>query len=75
MKDKELLLDEIEASHTLGGVGEGRFQGRGKWRGCRMDTTRVQIYNNTSISERQPYWRFCSDNPFICAGIVRTMLR
>jgi hypothetical protein len=58
MKDKELLLDEIEASHTLGGVGEaleGRFQGRGKWRGCRMDATRGQIYTDTSISERQPY--------------------
>ena len=34
MKDKELKLEEIEASHTLGGAGEGRVQGRGKWRGC-----------------------------------------
>jgi hypothetical protein len=33
MKDKELRLEEIEVSHTLGGVGEGRVQGRGKWRG------------------------------------------
>jgi len=34
MKDKQLKLEEIEASHTLGGSGEGRVQGRGKWRGC-----------------------------------------
>ena len=34
MKDKELKLEEIEASHTLGGAGEGRVQGRGKWGGC-----------------------------------------
>ena len=38
MKDKELnlldlVLNEIEASHTLGGVGEGRVQGSLKWRG------------------------------------------
>jgi hypothetical protein len=33
MKDKELKLEEIEASHTLGGAGEGRVQGRRKWRG------------------------------------------
>jgi hypothetical protein len=35
MKVKELKLDEIEASHTLCGAGEGRVQGRGMWRGCR----------------------------------------
>ena len=34
MKDKELKVEEIEVSHTLGGTGEGRVQGRGKWRGC-----------------------------------------
>jgi hypothetical protein len=33
MKDKEFKFEEIEVSHTLGGVGEGRVQGRGKWRG------------------------------------------
>jgi hypothetical protein len=32
MKDKELKVEEIEASHTLGGALEGRVQGRGKWR-------------------------------------------
>jgi hypothetical protein len=32
MKDKVRKLEEIEASHTLGEVGEGRVQGRGKWR-------------------------------------------
>jgi hypothetical protein len=26
MEDKELKLEEIEASHTLGGAGEGRVQ-------------------------------------------------
>ena len=35
MEDKELKLVEVEASHTLGGSGEGRMLGRGKWRGCR----------------------------------------
>ena len=34
MKNKELKLEEIESSHTLGGAGEGGVQGRGKWRGC-----------------------------------------
>jgi hypothetical protein len=34
MKDKQLKLEEIESFYTLGGVGEGRVQGRGKWRGC-----------------------------------------
>ena len=32
MKDKEVKLEEIEVSHTLGGSGEGHIQGRGKWR-------------------------------------------
>ena len=36
MEDKELKLEEIEASLTLGGAGEGRVQGRGQWRGCRL---------------------------------------
>ena len=31
MKDKELKLEEIEASLTLGGAGAGRVQGRGRW--------------------------------------------
>ena len=38
MKDKELMLEEIEATHTLGGAGEGRVQGRGKWTGCTCDS-------------------------------------
>ena len=33
MKGKGLKLEEIEASHKLGGVGKGGVQGRGKWRG------------------------------------------
>ena len=35
MKNKELKLEETEASHTVGGSGEGRDQVRGKWRGCK----------------------------------------
>ena len=31
MKDKEVKLEEIEDSHTPGGTGEGRVQGRVKW--------------------------------------------
>jgi hypothetical protein len=34
MKDKELKLEEIEASHTLGGAGEVS-RGRGERRGCK----------------------------------------
>ena len=33
MKDKELNLEEMESSHTLGGTGEGLVQGGGTWRG------------------------------------------
>ena len=42
MKDKELKLEEIEASHTLGGAGEDRVQGRGKWRECTCYSTTEQ---------------------------------
>jgi hypothetical protein len=31
-----LKHEEIESSLTLGGAGEGRVQGRGQWRGCRL---------------------------------------
>jgi hypothetical protein len=34
MKDNEIKVKEIKVSHTLGGAGEGRVQGRGKWREC-----------------------------------------
>ena len=34
MKDKDLKIEEIETSLTLGGTGEGGVQGRGKWKGC-----------------------------------------
>ena len=34
VKDTESKIEEIEASHTLGGAGEGGVQGRGKWRRC-----------------------------------------
>jgi hypothetical protein len=32
MKRHEIQLKDMEVSLTLGGVGEGRVQGRGKWR-------------------------------------------
>jgi hypothetical protein len=32
MKDEEIKFEEIEDCHQLGGVGEGRVQGRGKCR-------------------------------------------
>ena len=32
MKDRELKLEETQASHTRGGAGECRVQGGGKWR-------------------------------------------
>ena len=32
MKDKELTLDEMKSSHTLGGAGECHVKGRRKWR-------------------------------------------
>ena len=32
-KDKERKIEKIEASHTLGGAGESRVEGRGKCRG------------------------------------------
>ena len=46
MKDKELKLEKIEASHTLGGAKEGRVQGRGKWKGC----TCYSAAQNTDIA-------------------------
>ena len=36
MKEKEINLEEIETSRTLGGSGKGRVQTwERKWRGCR----------------------------------------
>jgi hypothetical protein len=34
MKDKEIKVEEIETSLTLGGTGEGRVQGRGSGEGA-----------------------------------------
>ena len=38
MKDNQTKLEEIEVSHKLGGAGEGRVQGKGKWREFRCYT-------------------------------------
>ena len=43
MKDKDIKFEEIETSHTLGGSGERRVQGRGKWRGY----TSYSVQNHT----------------------------
>ena len=45
-KDKDLEVEEIESSLTQRGSGEGRVQGRGKWRGCRY-------YSGVSVGVRQ----------------------
>ena len=50
MKGKEVKLKEIEASLTLGGAGEGRVQGRGKCRGCRL-------CSDTMVSNTVPHSR------------------
>ena len=42
MKDKEISLDEMKDSHTLGGSGECLVQGRGKWRNCLDDFITVE---------------------------------
>jgi hypothetical protein len=42
-KDKDLNLEEIEASHRLSGAGEGHVQGRG-WT-CTIDKERVKGEN------------------------------
>ena len=48
MKNKELKLEETEASHTVGGSGEGRDQVRGKWRGCKCySAVRYTIFNRS----------------------------
>ena len=48
MKDKDIKFEEIETSHTLGGSGERRVQGRGKWRGY----TSYSVAESYTIS----YW-------------------
>jgi hypothetical protein len=44
MKDKELKVEEIEDSHSLGEGGEGRVQGRGKWSGCTGVDTSILLW-------------------------------
>ena len=51
MKDKGLkAFEDIETSHTISGVGEGRVKGRGKWRGCRCYSVVRQTHLDTLIS-------------------------
>jgi hypothetical protein len=66
MKVKELNLQEIEVSLTLGGTGEGRVQGRGKLRGCRcydgVKHCHVQHTQERLVSPIYPESGVCSDN-------------
>ena len=50
MKDKELNLEEIEVSHTLGGAGEVRVQGRGKL--CSGEGLDDALVSNTGTHSR-----------------------
>ena len=54
MRDKELNLEETEDSHTLGGTGEGRVQGRGEGDRVSMllcyQVISYQIHLDSSIS-------------------------
>ena len=61
MKDKELKLEEIEVTHTLGGSGENRVhQGREKWRGCIMYSGAEQ-YTIDIWSRRSRHETWCCD--------------
>ena len=44
MKEKEVKLEEIEVSHTLGGPGEGGVQGKGKCIYVGVGTTNFFFY-------------------------------
>ena len=69
MKDKDLKLEETEASHTLGGRGEGRVQVRGKWRGCRCySAVRYTIGNRSRRSRHMGEGSFArkSYEPVTC---------
>ncbi len=53
MKDKELKLEETEASHTIGGSGEGRDHVRGKWRGS--DYLDDNLYTGAFLKRKEIY--------------------
>ena len=55
-KDKELKLEEVEASLTLDGVGEGGVQGRGKWGGCTYYSTVKYTKSKWSLRNRAEVW-------------------
>ena len=57
MKDKELKLKDID-----GGTGEGRVQGRGKWRGCRSYSG---VRNTLSVTVTRWYGRTFSFTNFV----------
>jgi hypothetical protein len=56
MKDKVLKLEEIEASHKLGGVKEGGVQGRVKWRGCTCYSSVKYTKAKWSLRNRHEAW-------------------
>ena len=53
MKDKELTLKEIEVSHTLGGAGEVRVQGRGKL--CSGEGVDATLVSNTGVTHSRTF--------------------
>ena len=52
MEDKEIELEETEASYTPGGAGQSRVQVSGKWRGCRRYSTVMCTIMNRSHRSR-----------------------
>ena len=56
LEDKEVKLEEIETSHTLGGSGKGRVQGRGKLRGCTCYSAPETSSTTHGRQRPQGYW-------------------
>jgi hypothetical protein len=65
---KETKLEEIEVSHTLGGSGEGRVQGRGKWTGCRCysGVRHAQILWSCRFSQSLGFVTITNGPVFMC---------
>ena len=67
MKDNELKLDETEASHTIGGSGEGRDHVRGNWRG--RDYLDDNLYTEAFLKRKGKYLFFL--HLFRCKNLTR----
>ena len=64
MNDNQIKIEEIESSHKLGGVGEGRVQGRGKWRVCRYykDVKHCNTLKNVYAAKRYYFHKTKKDS-------------